>query len=152
MNRHNFAIRIVTDKTPDEVFAAINDVGAWWSGEITGNSRQLGDEFTYRYKDMHMSRQKISEFVPGRKVVWHVTEANLTFTADAHEWVGTDIVFVIVPGNGETELHFTHVGLTPQCECYDACSNGWSTLVNDNLRNYIATGNAQTDAFEKAAA
>src|SRR5579863_2691029 len=65
---HSFTV----NKTPKEVFDAINNVRGWWSGQIDGKTEKLGDEFTYRYKDFHRSTQKITESVPGKKVVWTV--------------------------------------------------------------------------------
>jgi len=50
MRRQSFNSRFLVDRSPEEVFAAINDVRAWWSGEIEGDSGKLGDEFTYRTK------------------------------------------------------------------------------------------------------
>lgn len=150
MNKHGFTTRFVVDKTSDEVFNAINNVRSWWSGEITGDSNRAGAEFTYRYKDVHESRQKLSEFESGRKIVWHVIDANLSFSEDPREWIGTDIIFEIQPKGGKTELHFTHAGLVPTFDCYDACSNGWDVFINGNLRNYIATGEVQPNPFETA--
>jgi hypothetical protein len=92
---------------------------------------------------MHFSKQKITELVPGKKVVWHVSDANLTFLKDKSEWKGTDIVFDIAEKDGKTEVHFTHVGLVPAFECFRDCSNGWTRLVNGNLQNLIATGKDQ---------
>ncbi len=42
----------------------------------------------------------------------------------------------------QTELRFTHVGLRPERECYGACSNGWTSLINGNLRSLITAGKA----------
>jgi hypothetical protein len=96
---------------------------------------------------MHKTTQQVTEFVPGKKVVWHVTEAELTFVKDKTEWIGTDIVFEIAGKDGKTELRFTHVGLVPAFECYGGCSGAWGALVDGNLRNLITTGDNQPDVF-----
>lgn len=147
MKTQGFATSFMVDQSPNEVFHAINNVAGWWSGEVAGPTDQLGAEFTYRYKDMHKSTQRVKEFVPGKKVVWHVTHAELTFVKDKSEWVGTDIVFEIATKAGKTELRFTHVGLVPAFECYGGCSGAWGALVNRNLRQLIVTGKPQPDAF-----
>ena len=37
----------------------------------------------------------ITELVPGKKVVWHVSDSQLNFEKDKSEWTGTEIVFEI---------------------------------------------------------
>jgi len=147
MKKQNFTTSFTVDQTPEEVFKAINNVRGWWSGEVDGDAGKSGAEFTYRYKGMHKSTQKVTEFAPGKKVVWHVSDADLTFVKDKTEWIGTDIVFEIARKEGKTELRFTHVGLVPAFECYGGCSGAWGTLIGSNLRNLIATGKNQPDAF-----
>jgi hypothetical protein len=143
MDNPNYTLTFSVDKTPQEVFDAINNVRGWWSGEITGDTDKAGAEFTYRVPDAHLSTQKITEFVPGKKVVWHVLDAKLSFVKNPAEWKGTDIVFEITRKGGKTEVQFTHRGLVPAFECYDSCSNAWGLLVNGNLRRLVNTGKAQ---------
>jgi hypothetical protein len=147
MKNHSFTATLSVDQTSDEAFNAINNVRGWWSGEIEGDTDKLGAEFTYRYKDVHRSNQKVTEFIPGKKVVWHVLDSQLSFVKDKSQWNDTDIVFEISEKEGKTEVRFTHVGLVPQYECFGSCSNAWGTLVNGNLRKLITTGKVQPDAF-----
>ena len=147
MKNQDFTTAISVDQSREEVFAAINNVRGWWSGEIEGHTDKLGAEFTYRYKDVHRSRQKVTEFIPAKRVVWHVLDSDLNFVKDKSEWSDTDIVFDISEKAGKTEVRFTHVGLVPRYECYGNCSNAWGTLINSNLRKLITTGKAQPDAF-----
>jgi hypothetical protein len=151
MSDQNYTTTFLVDQTPEEAFAAINNVRGWWSGEIEGDTGKLGAEFTYRVPDVHYSKQKITEFIPGQKVVWHVLDSNLNFVKDKTEWNDTKISFEISKKDGKTEVRFTHIGLAPAYECYNACSNAWGTLVNGSLRKLITTGKAQPNLFAKKA-
>ncbi|MHB8419492.1 MAG: SRPBCC family protein [Myxococcales bacterium] len=134
------SISFTVSQSLQQVFDAINDVRGWWSGEIEGRTDELGAEFTYRYKDVHRSTQKITELVPGKRVVWHVTDAFLSFVDDKTEWNGTDIEFDIARRGDKTEVCFTHFGLVPKCECYDGCSGAWGFYIKESLRNLITIG------------
>jgi uncharacterized protein YndB with AHSA1/START domain len=81
----DFATTITVDHTPEEVFDAITNVRGWWSGQIDGSTDKLNDEFTYRYEDVHYSRQRITELIPGKKVVWRVLDSSLSFVEDKNE-------------------------------------------------------------------
>ncbi len=144
----DFTATFSVDQSPKDVFGAINNVRGWWSGEIRGSLDKVGAEFTYRYGEAHFSRQKVTELVPDKKVVWHVTDAALSFDRK-DEWVGTDIVFEIARKGDKTEVRFTHAGLVPVFQCYGDCSTAWGMLVRRNLRRLITTGKAQPDAFAR---
>jgi hypothetical protein len=137
------------EQSPEEVFAAINNVRGWWPGEIEGRTDRLGAEFTYRYKDIHYSKQRITEFVPGKRVAWLVLDGFLNFVDDKTEWTGTKIAFDIAKRGDHTEVRFTHVGLVPEYECFEACSGAWGFYVKSSLRSLIATGKGEPNAKEE---
>jgi Activator of Hsp90 ATPase homolog 1-like protein len=147
VNTQVFIATFSVDQTPEAVFDAINNVRGWWSGDIDGDTDHLGAEFTYRYKDVHCSTQRITDFIRGKRIVWRVMDSSLTFVKDTSEWNETEVVFEISETHGKTELRFTHRGLVPHFECYGSCSNAWGLLINGNLRKLIATGERQPDVF-----
>jgi hypothetical protein len=107
---------------------------------MEGNNQQLNDEFIFKVKDVHYSKHKLTEVVPGKKIVWLVTDSCLNFIKDTNEWTGTRIVFEISRSASKTKLVFTHEGLVPEVECYDACSPAWTEYIQHSLLNLITTG------------
>ena len=139
-SKQNYTTSFTVKQSQEEVFSAVNNVRGWWSGEIVGQTDQLGAEFTYRYEDLHRTTQKITELVPGKKVVWHIADSKINFVKDKDEWTGTDVVFEIARKDDKTELRFTHVGLVPAIECYGKCAGAWGYYINESLRSLITTG------------
>ena len=148
MHDHNFTTALTIDRTPEEVFAAINNVRGWWSEDIKGRTEKAGDIFNYRFKDIHRCTIKIKASIPGERVAWNIIDNYFAFTEDATEWKGTDIVFDISKKGEKTELRFTHVGLVPEYECFDVCSAGWTTYINGSLQSLIKTGKGQPNVGE----
>ncbi len=140
MKSKDFTTTLLVDQTPAEVFNAINNVRAWWSQQLTGNSEKLGDEFEFEVKGVHYTRHKLVEVVPEQKVVWLITESNLTFIKDHGEWTNTKIIFDISRQGDKTKLVFTHQGLLPESECYQFCSPAWTEYVQHSLHQLITTG------------
>jgi len=149
MHTKNLGSTFTVDQTPEEAFAAITNVRSWWSGQIEGSTDKLGAEFTYRYRDVHYSKQRVTALIPGKKVVWLVLDSHLDFIEDKDEWNGTEVTFEIARKGDKTVVQFTHVGLVPEHECYDACSNAWGTYINGSLRSLIATGKGQPNWKER---
>ena len=143
MTARDFTFTLETKNSPEQVFWAIRDVRSWWSGlyseEFSGETENLHDEFSFRAGEgAHYSRQRLVEVIPNKKVVWLITEGELSFIEKTDEWVGTRVIFEISEKNGKTQLVFTHDGLTPEVECYDSCAPAWSMYLKDKLLPLIS--------------
>jgi Activator of Hsp90 ATPase homolog 1-like protein len=143
MNNQSFSTILLVDQTPKEVFNAINNIRGWWSEEIEGSTDKLNDEFKYHYDAVHRCQMKLIEVIPNKKVVWLVLDNYFEFTKDKSEWTSTKINFEISEKGNQTQLRFTHLGLVPQYECFDVCSNAWADYVQNSLKNLITKGTGQ---------
>ena len=143
MNPTDYTETLSFDQAPTEVFNAINNVRGWWNDTAKGTFQKLDDEFETRFGDVHYSKQKLIEVVPDKKVVWLVTDSHLNFLGDKTEWTGTRVCFEISRKENKTYLQFTHVGLRPKIECYDACSTAWGQYLRYSLFYLVTTGKGQ---------
>jgi hypothetical protein len=96
----NFTTTFLVNQSPKQVFKAVTNVRGWWQGlyeeEIIGKTETLQDEFTFRAGGgAHYSKQKLIELLPDQRVVWLVTEGELSFVEKKEEWIGTKIIFDI---------------------------------------------------------
>jgi len=139
----SFTTTILVDQTPLEVFNAVNNVRGWWSEDINGSTDKLNDVFLYHYKDVHVCKMKLIDVIPGKKVVWLVLDNYFDFTRDKTEWKDNKIVFEITEKDGKTQLRFTQEGLVPAYECFNICSDAWSTYIKKSLYSLITTGKGQ---------
>ena len=138
MNNKSYTTNIEVDETPAYVFNCISDVTKWWSKDFEGHSARVHDEFIIMHPGAHYSKQKLFEVIPGRKIVWLVTESHLDWLEkNKGEWTNTKMVFELTPEGDKTILHFTHEGLVPEKECYARCAQGWDMVIKKWLFDFI---------------
>lgn len=140
MSTRDFTATITVDQPPAEVFAAVTNVRGWWSADIEGDTGQPGDKFRFDIPGVHRCTMTLTEVVPGERIVWSVSDSHIDYVEDKTEWDGTEVVVDIAARDGRTELRFTHLGLVPDVECFDACSDAWGAYVTGSLRSLITTG------------
>lgn len=138
--RKDYSVSFVTDQDASSVWKAVNNVTAWWTENLKGASHSLDDEFEVQFGDVHYSKQRLVEVVPERRVIWLVTDCRLSFLKDKQEWTGTRVIFDILPEGKQTRLTFTHQGLLPEVECYDACSDAWRSYILGSLQQLVSKG------------
>ena len=140
MKTQDYQGSITTKFTPKETMNRISNVSKWWSLNVEGSSSKVGDVFTSHFKSGDWYRIKIDEVVPDKKIVWDVIASDQTWHEDRDEWTGTKIVWEISPVKNGSEVTMTHLGLTPQAECYDQCKRGWDYLLQQSLQKYLTEG------------
>lgn len=148
MENRNFSITFLVDQRPAEVFDAILNVRNWWSESLEENSEKLNDEFIYKHKDIHYSKHQLIDVEKDRKVVWLTIDSKLTFVQKQNEWNDTKVIFEISKKGDKTELKITHDGLTPDFECFDGCSIGWTHYLQNSLLPLIIYGKGMPDKLE----
>ena len=152
MSDQDYTAVFTVDQSREAVYDAVTDVRGWWSQAIEGDTRQLGSVFFLYNKPFHLATFKITEAVPGKKIVWRVLHNTFNFVKDATEWTDNDIVFEIARKGGQTELRFTQIGLVPAYECFDVCSDAWGSYIKKSLRDLIVTGKGQPQHIDEIVA
>lgn len=71
----------------------------------------------------------------------HEAPGQLTKT---DEWKGTLVIFLLKELSAISALlKFTHIGLTPNLECYDICDQGWTHFITVSLKKYLEHGEGE---------
>ena len=78
-------------------------------------------------------------------MVWKVTDCNLDWINNKKEWNNTEVVFELVEKEKATEIHFTHIGLVPEVECYKDCEVGWTGHITHSLADWIQLGKGKPE-------
>lgn len=132
MKQQNYQGSIAADFTPGEAFEGISRVNEWWAKNFEGSAEKLNDVFTVRFGETFVTF-KVTESIPGKKIVWHVTDCYLPWLKDKTEWNDTAVMFEISPFGDETQVTMTHIGLVPEVECFSACEAGWNKHFKGSL-------------------
>jgi len=132
MKKQDYTASIIIDATAPEAFNAINNVPGWWTKDFEGSTGKPGDVFTVRFGDVYIT-SKVVEFISGKKIVWLVLDCNKPWLKNKKEWNGTKMSWEISEKDNKTQIHFTHVGLVSEVECYGVCSNAWGQYINGSL-------------------
>ena len=140
MENKNFQSSITVKINPDEAIKKISDVPGWWGITFSGSANKLNDKFIANMGGDSFFNFTVMELIPGKRIVWLVTDCNMPWYTDKKEWTNTKLIFDVSEENGVTTVNFTHDGLVPAIECYKDCESGWTHWIKTSLFSYLTTG------------
>lgn len=140
MKKNDFTSRISAEISASEAIKKISSVPEWWGVTFTGSSKNQNDTFTVKMSGDSFFNFTVAELIPGKRVVWLVTDCNMPWYFDKKEWANTKLIFDLTENNNLTELKFTHEGLTPDVECYKDCEPGWTYWIQTSLFSFLTNG------------
>lgn len=137
-----YTVAIEVAKFPKDVFDyLIHDIPKYWPEEMQGKSTELYDEFIFKTGDSHYSKNKVIEFIPGKKLVWLVTES--IRKTDGFDWTGSKMIFELTPKGDSTLLKFTYDGVILENE-YDRLIQICNFVIKENLYNLLTNASYTT--------
>ena len=139
MKKQDYNAVITAAISLPEAFNYISDLSTWWTENIEGATNKLGESFTIHFGETFVTFKTV-EFVPNKEIAWLVTDCNLHWLKDTKEWNNTTLHIELTAGGNQTSVHFTHIGLTPEVECFDDCRKGWDGYFKDSLFQLLTTG------------
>lgn len=137
-----------TTSTPEEVQDRIAQPNVWWMEDYSGQSTNIGDQFTVRAGTTVVDFEVLN--ASPTLVSWKVLDCDLPFLEDTSEWTGTQVDFDIQPNGTGSTVTLTHNGLGPEKECYEMCTQGWTQYFANSLKSYLETGVASPVKKETA--
>jgi len=140
MGNNDFNSGFSAKISADEAIKKISKVPEWWGITFAGNAEKQNDKFTVKMTGDSFFDFTVAELIPGKRVVWLVTDCHMPWYSDKTEWTNTKLIFDLRENNGVTEVKFKHEGLTPNVECYADCESGWTHWITKSLFSYLTTG------------
>ena len=140
MEMNDFKSGFTARISADEASKKISNVPGWWGVTFEGSAENQGDQFVIKMGGESFFNFTVTELVPGKRLVWEITDCYMPWYEDKKEWANTRLIFDLSENDGETELHFTHEGLTPEVDCYKDCQKGWTHWIRNSLFSYFTTG------------
>ncbi|GAA3596220.1 SRPBCC domain-containing protein [Flavivirga amylovorans] len=132
----NYKNKLEVNTSSEQAFLALNQgLHSWW-GKISNSEFKAGGQFTIQFENEYWWTFKIIEYTPNLELVWKCIDGEPDFNK---EWIGHVLHWEIEEQNGKCVINFHQVGLTPNIDCYDVCSNTWDRFITNGLKNFLET-------------
>lgn len=139
-NMQDYQATISIPLSGEETINRIGNITDWWGVTMEGNPSRQGNQFIIRMTGESFFNMTVSELIPGKKIIWEITDCFMPWYNDKTEWKGTRLIFHCHSQANETRIDFMHEGLTPQSECWADCNPGWTHWIKTSLFSYLTSG------------
>lgn len=136
----DFSSSITAKISASEATDRICNVPDWWGITFSGSAKKRKDNFVVKMGGNSFFNFTVRELIPGKRIVWFITDCYMPWYSNHKEWIHTNIIFNLTENNGVTTLNFMHEGLTQELECYQECAPGWTHWIETSLYSYLTTG------------
>jgi Activator of Hsp90 ATPase homolog 1-like protein len=140
----DFQYSMSANVSAEDAYRKVARVCEWWNKKSTGTALRVGDTFKVDWGQA-WADFKVVEAVPNKRVVWYVEDCHLPWLKNQTEWKDMKVVWDLAEQNGTTQIKMTHVGLTPEVECFKACEAGWNFHLGESLLKLLTEGHGLPD-------
>ena len=119
MTEKNYTRTISVKASPEIIYRALTeDFEQWWTTAGGSVFKQMGDRLKFTFPPLVTYwTLEATVLKPNEQVELECVEAYHEFDSQSYtakrEWLGTTLLWAIVPNGDHTDIHFTHRGLTP---------------------------------------
>jgi len=138
---NDYKTSIEVDASCERVLAAIANVSGWWAKDFKGSAAKAGDQFTVRFDDTFVDFEIAHP--TAHESTWMVTNCYLPWQKNKTEWNGTRVIWQVNDTDKGSRIDMTHIGLSPEAECYTQCRSGWNEHIHESLLNFINNGKGE---------
>jgi len=138
----NFTTNVILQVKDGLIYDGLtHQISQWWTETFEGSAHEEGQTFTIRFGSQVYKTMIVEKLIKNRNVIWRVEDAliDLDELVNKREWINTCIIWDILPTSNGTSLTITHIGLTPEIECYELCTSGWQSFLY-SLDKFLTTG------------
>jgi hypothetical protein len=139
MKNQDYKAVIQIHSSAEKAFDSINKVSDWWSADLEGDPEKENGVFTVHFGEVFITL-KVTELVPFKKIRWYVIDCHKPWLKNKREWKDTEMIWEISAAKNKTEIHFTHIGLVPEVECYEGCEKAWEFYIKESLFKLLTAG------------
>lgn len=132
-----YTVAVELPKPPAEIFPMLTDLKKWWPEDFNGDDFRLNSAFELTVGEGHYSKNRVTEFVPGKKLVWMTISAMRE--SDGFDWTGTKFIFELLPHGSNTIARFTYDGVVLAHEV-EKLEQICDMTMKDFFYNYIVNG------------